>query len=389
MEHGAVAAKAFTALIKQTAPKDGEPGKNRSLVIGETPKQPVILVSTKKPTNALSELQTMSRSLGAFKPVAIGQVIFEEGEVHVKVLKAANEPAVRKAFAEYFKLYKVTPPSQKVRLWQPDQWEAVEFAEDLHDTADAELAPSQAQPDAPGTTAPDDRATHYGQKIQAATEQVKKIAGLVQTRPEIRAAVVSATTHLNEARHRLEGADYAGVDTALEAMNTELKTALKQTAPAARLGTEAVADEKPPAGKEAASGSDPFVRMQKCRLIWESVRKRVASEIASLKRAVADEFDGDPEETAALDSLDQLDDILQSFDERLIDTLDEMFNEKIASKERDALLKEAKALIDEYLAYAQSNELVRKLDGDTPFGVKLSIGTTMTTSLKALQANLH
>ncbi|MBV8653865.1 MAG: hypothetical protein JO255_20570 [Alphaproteobacteria bacterium] len=48
----AVAAEAFTTLIKQTAPSDGKPGKNRSAVIGQTPKQRVMLVSVRKPTNA-------------------------------------------------------------------------------------------------------------------------------------------------------------------------------------------------------------------------------------------------------------------------------------------------------------------------------------------------
>ena len=56
---------------------------------------------------------------------------------------------------------------------------------------------------------------------------------------------------------------------------------------------------------------------------------------------------------------------------------------------RSALNEDAKAVIAEYLAYTQSNPLLQQLDGDTPFGMKLSINTTMAATLKALQASLR
>jgi hypothetical protein len=136
LEHGAKAAKTFSSLIKQTAPKENKPGKNRSLVIGiaRGANKPVILVSPKKPTNALSELKTMSKKLGTVTPLAIGQVVFQGNVVHVKALKNANEAKVKSVFLEYYHVYKVTPPSIKVKLWQPNEWEAVEFEEDQNDS---------------------------------------------------------------------------------------------------------------------------------------------------------------------------------------------------------------------------------------------------------------
>ena len=53
------------------------------------------------------------------------------------------------------------------------------------------------------------------------------------------------------------------------------------------------------------------------------------------------------------------------------------------------LQADARDLVGEYADYAKSNELVQMLEGDTPFGVKLSIGSTMSASLKALQASLR
>ncbi|HEY1504384.1 MAG TPA: hypothetical protein VGF92_08800 [Stellaceae bacterium] len=138
MEHGAKAATSFTNLIKQTAKKGDLPGRNRSLVIGKAGDKPVMLVSPKKPTQALSELSTMSKKLGKVTPLAIGQVVFEENVVHLKALKNANEAVVKKAFLDYYRAYKISPPSIQVKLWQPTEWNAVEFEEDPEDVHEGE-----------------------------------------------------------------------------------------------------------------------------------------------------------------------------------------------------------------------------------------------------------
>ena len=128
--------------------------------------------------------------------------------------------------------------------------------------------------------------------------------------------------------------------------------------------------------------------MQKSRLIWDSARKKVSGEIRAFKTAVGAELDGDPEEAIVIDALGQLDDILANLDERLLDILDEALNAADPAA-RSALNEDAKAVIAEYLAYTQSNPLLQQLDGDTPFGLKLSINTTMAATLKALQASLR
>src|SRR6185312_280548 len=131
MEHGAQAAKTFVTLIKETAPRENQPGRKRSLVIGTAGAKnvPVLLVSPKKPSKALTDLSTMSQKLGKVTPLAVGQVVFEGNVVHVKALKNAKETKVKTTFLEYYKTYKISPPSQQVKLWQPQDWEAVEFDE--------------------------------------------------------------------------------------------------------------------------------------------------------------------------------------------------------------------------------------------------------------------
>jgi hypothetical protein len=263
MEHGPTAAKAFVALIKQTAPSDGKPGRNRSLVIGATPKQPVILVSSKPPNNALAELKTMSKSLGAVTPVAIGQVILEEGEVHVKVLKPASETAARKAFADYFKLYKVVPPSAKVKLWQPDQWEAVEFAEDPHDGgADAPAAP-EVQPEQPDQSAPDASPQQPTARPDLRTLS-SELGSLIRHIQDAGGASSPATEPLkklaNAAAAAIKGNDQAGAADIIARLRDGLRTAVAGAAAGAASGRgegagEATSAVEQPSGKQL-SGDD-------------------------------------------------------------------------------------------------------------------------------------
>ena len=143
----------------------------------------------------------------------------------------------------------------------------------------------------------------------------------------------------------------------------------------------------PQAAPAVAPAPGKFVAMQKSRLIWDSARKRVAGELQALRAAITDAAKGDQEVAAIMAALNQLDDILVNLDESLLDKLDEL----LSTTEPGAhakLLQEAKAIIAQYVAYTQSSQLVAKLDGNTPFGVKLSVASTMGTTLKALQATI-
>lgn len=139
---------------------------------------------------------------------------------------------------------------------------------------------------------------------------------------------------------------------------------------------------------DAPAAPISFVKMQKSRLLWDAARKRTTSEIDTFKKAVLAEFEGDSEEAQVMDALDQLDDITKYLDDGLLDALDALLSEQDATKHA-ALLEDAKDTLAGYVSFIQSNELINKLSGDTPFGVKLTIGPTLASTMKALQDSIH
>ncbi len=163
---------------------------------------------------------------------------------------------------------------------------------------------------------------------------------------------------------------------------------LKSLLGSAQNGQSAPSSAAPqPAAPKPAVAQGKFVTMQKSRLIWESARKRVGGELQGLKTAVAAAAKGDAAEAAVLGALGQLDEVLARLDERLLDALDAMLNEGDPNAHA-RLTQQAKGILGEYVAYTQSSPMLQKLDGDTPFGVKLSVASTMAATLKALQSTI-
>ena len=320
MEHGVKAAKAFAKLIRQTTPKDGKPGRNRSLVIGTTPAQPVVLVSAKKPTNAVAELKAMSKKLGSVTPIVVSQVVFEEGEVRVKALKAANEAAVKKAFLTYFKEYKVAPPSLKVVLVQPGEWDPVEFEEgpeDEDEDEDETEEDNQAEADGDededvdgaaeeeededeekesgATTAPA-ASPDYQKQIVEMVESFKKVSAAVGSDPAAAKLLQAAKLKLGEANANLKSQNFEALTAALSVTKAALVRALstKTAAPpagAAAPGAAASATgpTPPPPGADddddALEAPPPF---------GEAIKKK----LASIKRFFTPSKDFPPEPSA-------------------------------------------------------------------------------------------
>lgn len=138
------------------------------------------------------------------------------------------------------------------------------------------------------------------------------------------------------------------------------------------------------------SGVQPqgkFVTMQKSRLIWDAARKRVTGEVQALKAAVAAASRGDAQEAEIKQALASLDDVIVRFDERLLDKLDEMLNTSDQGAHA-RLTQQARDIIADYVSFTQTEPLVQMLEGTNPFGVKLSVASTMAATLKALQASV-
>jgi hypothetical protein len=244
--HGAKAAKHYTKLIMQTRPtEDGSPSKNRSLAIGTAGAQPVVLVSPLKPTDAVTELKRMSRSQGSFTLVAQSQVVFEDNAVCVKAFKPATEQAVKKAFLQYYKTYKMTPPSNTIVLIQPNEWDAKEFEPDATELAAAnddkqeedEDEDKQADVEAAEVRDEDlekanDPKIELAVKLREAAQWIAALAERAKTDAKLPAVVQALKGKLSEAANLLKQGDVEAVATALRVIdNVLIRTGVKSAAP--------------------------------------------------------------------------------------------------------------------------------------------------------------
>jgi hypothetical protein len=89
-----------------------------------------------------------------------------------------------------------------------------------------------------------------------------------------------------------------------------------------------------------------------------------------------------------IDALDQLDDIPDNLDDRLLGVLGEGIEEQ-DPKKRAKLVDEARELIAEYENYVETDPLIVALGAENPLGVILTAGAEVTGTLKALSAVLH
>jgi hypothetical protein len=141
----------------------------------------------------------------------------------------------------------------------------------------------------------------------------------------------------------------------------------------------------PPAQKEPVS----LVVLQKSRLAWDAVRKRVQTELQELERSIvsavqehnaAEDAEDEYDESELAAGTKQLYTILDRLDERLIDKLDEALNAE-DPQVRQARHGEAVTIIQEYQAFVDTDPLLAAIDenGFTSSTIRKSITTTLGT----------
>jgi len=311
----------------------------------------LVLHKTKSPKALEKDLSGKFPSAKAIRwgTVAVSE---DDGVVKFTINKAVSGLAPR-----LVKTLKGTGHS-KVEILLEDGT-SVDGAAEEKEGEEGEAHEAEAQaPEAPVQAGPD--AAELGKKLAGLIKQIGAVTD-GRRASELKAVAVEANT-------ALKGGDAAAAKTAVDKLASLLGAGgASQTAPAGTVG---------------------IVAMQKSRLLWDSARKKVGGEIAELKKRVLAEFEGDPEEAQVMDALDQLDEITSTLDERLIDALDDLLSEQDPAKHAE-LLEDAKEVLADYAKFVQSNELVQKLNGETPFGMSLSIGSTMAATVKALQASLR
>ena len=232
-------------------------------------------------------------------------------------------------------------------------------------------------------------------ELKGATEQCDALEALLNT-PPTKADTSALATRLADLAKRMparvaaDPASESALATLASGAQTKLDAGDLAGATAAADAVEALLNG--PFGTDATKAPKPpvsFVKMQTSRLIWNQARKKVASEIKQYTKAVQDEFEGDEDEEEIIEALEGLDDILLALDDRLTDVLDDMLDERTPPAEHAKLLAEAKSLLAEYETYLASNPLISRLEGPTPFGVTLTVGSTLGKTLQGLRAALH
>ena len=125
---------------------------------------------------------------------------------------------------------------------------------------------------------------------------------------------------------------------------------------------------EPPAAKPAEEPGTSLVQLQQSRLAWDSLRKRVQTQLKEIEQSIlagvkehnADEAAEDQFEEAEVGAaIKTLHTILGEHDERLLDKLDEALNAKSEAERRDRH-QEAAAIIQEYQSFAGSDATLAK-----------------------------
>jgi hypothetical protein len=117
-------------------------------------------------------------------------------------------------------------------------------------------------------------------------------------------------------------------------------------------------------------------KLSKASAAWREAHRQADRRIAALKAAISSHYDrGHPELTQVVEQgLGKLDEILDNVDHRLADSLEHASNAP-DDRSRDAELKNAKAILTEYIGYVKSQPLIAHID-ENPWKLK--------TDLKAL-----
>ena len=133
----------------------------------------------------------------------------------------------------------------------------------------------------------------------------------------------------------------------------------------------------------AATGAK--VVFQQTRLEWDTTRKQVQVELKKLEDSILAETRGEADSSQIAQNSKVLYTVLDHLDERLIDKLDEALSAG-TPEARTGFTQEAREIVDEYIDYVSSDELLRDID-DNGF-VDIRIGAMLTQRLSAMAVQL-
>lgn len=140
-----------------------------------------------------------------------------------------------------------------------------------------------------------------------------------------------------------------------------------------------------PVSIQAAGTTEGFVVLQKARLRWEGTRRSVADQLRQLAVAITELTRDEPWAAEAAGNTSLLFEMLDTFDARLGDALDDALNASNVDL-RTARLRTAKGILKEYTDYLRSDPIFEELD-ENPFR-PVSIRRDLTAVLGELERQI-
>jgi hypothetical protein len=130
-----------------------------------------------------------------------------------------------------------------------------------------------------------------------------------------------------------------------------------------------------------AAGRAKTEKLSKAAEAWRQTHRQANARIATLKAAIKSHYaDGHPELIQAVEQgLIKLDDVLGNVDHRLADSLAHASNAP-DDRSRDAELKNAKAILTEYIGYMRGEPLIAHMD-QNPWKVKIDLKALLVGGL--------
>lgn len=123
----------------------------------------------------------------------------------------------------------------------------------------------------------------------------------------------------------------------------------------------------------------------KCRLAWDSAKKKVQGDLQELERAILKEYRGSEAWQELVTKIRKLDAVLANFSEGLGDALDAALN-ATDSADRKRHHDRATQIVARYAHYVETDSLIARLELNpfVPLSIQKSLGTTLAALTKRL-----
>ena len=150
-------------------------------------------------------------------------------------------------------------------------------------------------------------------------------------------------------------------------------------------GEEDADNDTPAAAATGAARPQSFVAFTQTRLAWDQTRKAVQADLRKLEAEILARCKDESDFADIQVGAKTLYEMLDVLDERLIDKLDEALN-ATTPQTRQQLHLQAREIVDEYLEFVETDELVADIDANG--FVDTAVRATLTTRLQDMAGRL-